>query len=221
MSEIGVSLTLGGVALLAAAGVVASRSGSAATRMSVFDGVTLEVEERQADAAEGAWSSYAELYLPDHAYEAPTRAHYRTLAGNLQRTARHTTPRTQRERDEKARMERAAEALFLFADYVDSFRSGTMPRQPRELNAGDRVRVIGRVPFAGMETGKVYEAHLTATDRGVPTVSFRLVDSAGRASKHSVGPFRASSVHASLKRDESGPGGGLFIERIAPIDLGG
>jgi hypothetical protein len=125
------------------------------------------------------------------------------------------------ERQEKARMERAADALFLFSDYVDGFRSGTMPRKPRELNAGDRVRVIGRVPFTGMETGKVYEVHLTATERGVPTVTFRLVDSADRASKHSVGPFRAASVHAMLKTDESGPGGGLFIERIAPIDLGG
>jgi len=189
--------------------------------MSVFDGITLEVDEKIADGAEGAWSSYAEVYLPDHAYEAPTRAHYRTLAGNLQRAARRTAPRNQMERQEKARMERAADALFLFADYVDGFRSGTMPRKPRELNPGDRVRVVGRVPFAGMETGKVYEVHLTATERGVPTVTFRLVDSTGRASKHSVGPFRAASVHAMLKTDEGGPGGGLFVERIAPIDLGG
>ena len=221
MSEIGVPLTLGAVALLAAVGAVANRSGSAATRMSVFDGITLEVDEDLADASEGAWSTYAEMHLPDYASQAPTRAHYRTLAGKLQRIARHTAPRTQRERMEKARMERAAESLFLFADYVDGFRGGTMPRKPRELNAGDRVRVIGRVPFKGMETGKVYEVHLTATDRGVPNVSFRLVDSAGRASKHSVGPFRASSVHASMKHEEGGPGGGLFVERIAPIDLGG
>ena len=221
MSEIGVPLALGGVALLAAAGVVASRSGSAATRMSVFDGITLEVEEKQADAAEGAWSSYAELYLPDHAYEAPTRAHYRTLAGNLQRTARHTTPRTQRERDEKARMERAAEALFLFADYVDSFRSGTLPRKPRLLNAGDRVRVLGRVPLKGLETGKIYEAHLTATAGGVPTVSFRLVDSAGRATKYSTDAFPAKFIHSMLTYDENKPGFSLFVERIAPIDLGG
>ena len=56
MSEIGVPLALGGVALLAAAGVVASRSGSAATRLSVFDGITRH-------SPEGLWfKRYAETY---------------------------------------------------------------------------------------------------------------------------------------------------------------
>lgn len=221
MSEIGVPLALGGVALLAAAGVVASRSGSAATRLSVFDGITLEVEEKLADASEGAWMSYAEMYLPNYASQAPTRAHYRTLAGHLQRIARHTAPRTQRERDEKARKERAADSLFLFADYVDSFRGGAMVHKPRLLNAGDRVRVLGTAPLEGMDTGKVYEAHLTATAGGVPTVSFRLVDSAGRATKYSTGAFPAKFIHSMLTYNEKQPGFSLLVERIAPIDLGG
>lgn len=222
MSVSGVPLAIGSVAVLVAASAVTGRTGSAATRQMVFDGVTLEVEEDLAERAESAWESYASSYLGTRAAEAPTRAHYRTLAGKIQADARRRAPRTAMERSEKARMERAAETLFQLADYADQFRRGTGPRVPRTLNRGDRVRVRGRVPFTGMEAGRVYEVHLTDTLGGVPMITFRKVDETDRATKHAVGPFAAKAVYAFLKpMDDASIGGALVVERIAPLDLPG
>lgn len=223
MSVSGVPLALGSVAVLVAASAASGRMGSAATRPMIFDGMTLEIDEDLADRAESAWETYAGRYLGARATEVPTRAHYRTLAGKLQADARRRAPRNEMERAERGRLERAAETLFQLADHVDQFRSGMAgPRAPRRLNKGDRVRVKGRVPFVGLEEGKTYEVHLTDTLSGVPMVTFRKVDEAGRATKYAVGPFEAKGVHAHLKpMDYEGIAGGLVVERIAPLALPG
>ena len=222
MSVSGVPLALGSVAVLVAASAASGRMGSAATRPMIFDGVELHIDEALAEKAEHAWETYAHAHLGGHAAEVPSRAHYRTLAGKLQAEARRRAPRTAMERSEKARMESASETLFQLADYADQFRRGTGPRVPRTLNRGDRVRVRGRVPFTGMEAGRVYEVHLTDTLGGVPMVTFRKVDETDRATKHAVGPFAAKAVYAFLKpMDDASIGGALIVERIAPLALPG
>jgi len=188
----------------------------------IFDGVTLEIDEELADRAEGAWESYARHYLRGHAAEVPTRAHYRTLAGKMQADARRHSPRTATERTQKARMERAADALFQVADHADQIRTGAGPRVPRTLNQGDRVRVRGRLPFVGLENGRVYEIHLTHTRGGVPMITFRKVDEMGRATRYEVGPFETKGVLMYLKpMDDTSVAGALLVERIAPLSLPG
>lgn len=222
MSVSGVPLALGSVAALAAVATVSGRMGSASTRTMIFDGVSLEIEEDLADRAEAAWETYAWTYLGPKSAEVPSRAHYRTLAGKIQAEARRRTPRTMAEQAAVRRMEDAAEVLFQVADHADRIRRNMSPRVPRELNHGDRVRVSGQVPFAGMEVGKIYEVHLTTTARGVPTVSFRKVEESGRVSRHTVGPFPAAPVHAHMKpMGYTGPAGALVVERVAPLELPG
>lgn len=196
--------------------------GSRTTRTSIVDGVGLQIDERLADAAERAWGIYAAEFLPDHAEEVPTRAHLRTLANRLVSAARRRQARTVDERSELTRMDRAAQTLESIANLVDGVRGGALPNRPRNLNRGDRVKVRGKVPFAGMESGKVYEVHETMTRGGARVVSFRLVDTLGRASKHEIGPFRAGAVDAMIKPfGDEGIGGALVVERIAPVDLQG
>ena len=217
----GAMLTLGSVAALAAVSLM-RQSGSASTQTTVFDGVSLEIDEALAEAAEHAWATYAEAYLPDAATEVPTRAHYRSLANRLIRDARRTQAKNAHDTRRFAAMERAARALGLVADAADQFRRGRLPSAPRTLNPGDRVRVRGRVPFAGLETDRVYEVHETPTREGVPMIEFRIVDALGRPSRHSLGPFRASGVHAMLKpMDDPSLGGALILERVAPLKLEG
>lgn len=224
MSVSGVPLALGSVAVLVAASAASGRMGSAATRPLIFDGMTLEIDEDLAERAEHAWSAYAARHLGARAKDIPTRAHFRTLANRLQADTNRRAPSNATQRAERDQREKAAASLREFADYVDSFRTTKVGTdQPRDLKRGDRVRAWGLLPRAwNLESGRVYEVHLTPTAKGMPMITLRKVEESGRVSRHEAGTYLLKDLRGYLKnKGYSGIGGALVFEHADPMDLPG
>lgn len=232
----GTHLALGGIAAIAAASLLPAISrlaGSAARIETQFDGLTLEVEEDLERHARETWDAYAYEGVPERSVDVPGRDQYRTLANYLERKVHRVQPRNAGEAATLARTRRGIQAMRDMADLSDSVRGHKPIPGARPFSIGDRVRVVGNVPFKadkargtlGMEAGKIYEIHAMPTANRVEMIVFRLVDTLGRATKHETGAFRAASIRAHIPLDPLRPVppgiGALVIERSAPADLDG
>lgn len=223
MKVCGSMYALGAVALLAVAGSVSKRGGSAnAMRIHNIEGISLEVPEVTAERAESAWQNHARRLLRQQgAATQPTRAHYRTLANHLEAEVRRRAPRTRDERSRHAEMLAEISALREIAAAVDMLRGGRAPSgRPRKLNPGDVVRARGKVVLKGMREGDAYMVHMTPTRSGEQQFVFRRIDALGRPSQTQVGPFPVASVQAFVIPPDA-LGMGLVIESIAPTALEG
>ena len=178
----------------------------------VFDGFTLELDEDLVERVEGAWRTYAPVFLPGRAIEVPTSVHARTLANAIRTEAYRVAARTEPEKKRVLVMEKAATALDEVAAAVNRVRG--VRTSVHRLHRGDWIRVVGLTALKGLSLGSAYEAHFLGTSGGFPVVGFRLVDKDGRVTRHEVGPFRAASVHAAV-------GNGLSMERKGSSDLTG
>ena len=232
----GTHLALGGIAAIAAASLLPAMTrltGSAARRETQFDGLTIEVEENVDDWARETWDAWAYEGVPGHALDVPGRDQYRTLANFLERKFHRVQPKNASEAATLARTRRGIQAMRDMAKLSDSVRgNGPIPGD-RPLSIGDRLRVVGKVPFLadktrgtlGMEADKIYEVHALPTANRAEMVVFRLVDALGRATKHETGAFRVSAILAHVPRDPLRPipsgVGALVVERSAPADLDG
>lgn len=232
----GTHLALGGIATIAVASLLPAMTrlaGSAARIETQFDGLTIEAEEDLVNRAQETWDAYAYEGIPEHAVDVPGRDQYRTLANYLERKTRRVQPKNAGEAATLARTRRGIQAMRDMADLSDSVRGNKSIPGARPFSIGDRVRVVGNVPFRadkargtlGMEAGKIYEVHALPTANRVEMIVFRLVDALGRATKHETGAFRLASIHAHVPRDPLRPVppgvGALLVDRSAPADLDG